>query len=386
MDNFTNISSSDADYIWEDTPITTTEENDSGMEEDEFKLPLIARIIQRIILPIICCMGIVGIILTLIVLSRKTMHTSTNCYLMALASTDLLFLLILATHLQEHQFVVFSKHYYHFIIYVTYSGILMQMFLFASVWLTVMLAVERFIGICKPFLASAFCTVQKAGITIFIVYLIAVVCRSPNFWENKVKTITHSSLNHSLTYIEGSALSTDGHYIVLYPWVVDGILTSILPFLILVYLNSRLVWEVRKSTQYLQRNQMLSPPACSDSNGGNSRVEREELQVTIMLISVIVVFFICQAPYVIYTALVSINKYLLYSDNLRNFRYVAILMLSLKSSVNFVLYCWFSEKFVVTFRRIFEIRLMFKSRPDGRQNSLTSRLTVYTTTAKDTTV
>lgn len=38
-------------------------------------------------------------------------------------------------------------------------------------------------------------------------------------------------------------------------------------------------------------------------------VQREELQITIMLISVIIVFFICQAPYVIYTAIVSITKY-----------------------------------------------------------------------------
>ncbi len=34
-------------------------------------------------------------------------------------------------------------------IYVTYATIFMHMFLMASIWLTVMLAVERYIAICR---------------------------------------------------------------------------------------------------------------------------------------------------------------------------------------------------------------------------------------------
>ena len=362
------------------TSTLTLEDVNSGLD-----IPLTGRVIQRIVLPIICSLGILGIIFTLIILSRKSMCTSTNCYLMALASTDLLFLLILATHLQEHQFVAFSKDYYHFIIYVTYSAILMQMFLFASVWLTVMLAVERFIGICKPFLASDLCTVTKARFTVIVIYLVAVICRAPNFWEVHVRTVNDSLSNDSLSYIEGSELSMDTDYIIWYPWMIDGVMTSILPFLLLVFFNGKLVWEVRRSTQYLQRNQMLRQTSDSGSGngGGGSRVEREELQVTIMLISVIIVFFICQAPYVIYTAIVSINRYIL-TETLRTLRYVTILMLALKSSVNFLLYCWFSEKFSATFRKLFELKNMFKKRRDRRASSITSRLTVYS--AKDTVV
>ena len=53
---------------------------------------------------------------------------------------------------------------------------------------------------------------------------------------------------------------------------------------------------------FFQRNLMVTRNA-------SNVVQREELQITIMLISVIIVFFICQAPYVIYTALASISKY-----------------------------------------------------------------------------
>ena len=131
--------------------------------------PMAGKIIHRIVLPAICACGILGIILTVIVLSRKTMCTSTNCYLMALSIADLLFLLILATTLADNQFVQHSKSYYAYVIYVTYSTIFMHIFLLASIWLTVILAVERFIAICRPFLASKMCTVKKARILILII-------------------------------------------------------------------------------------------------------------------------------------------------------------------------------------------------------------------------
>ena len=52
--------------------------------------------VYRAVLPVICVFGVLGILLTLIVLSRKTMRTSTNCYLMALSIADLVFLALLA--------------------------------------------------------------------------------------------------------------------------------------------------------------------------------------------------------------------------------------------------------------------------------------------------
>ena len=58
-------------------------------------------------------------------------------------------------------------------------------------------------------------------------------------------------------YTTPTELSQNDHYITLYPWIVDGVICSILPFLLLVVLNARLIWEVRKSTQYIQVEQIL---------------------------------------------------------------------------------------------------------------------------------
>lgn len=58
---------------------------------------LFGKVVGHFVLPVICIFGIVGILLTVIVLSQKDMMTSTNCYLLALSIADLLFLVMLIT-------------------------------------------------------------------------------------------------------------------------------------------------------------------------------------------------------------------------------------------------------------------------------------------------
>ena len=326
----------------------------------------VANTIYQIVLPVICACGILGIILTVIVLSRKNMTTSTNCYLMALAVADLLFLVLLATILMNQVGLPHSQAAYYFQIYVAYAVILMNICLIASSWLTVMLAIERYVAICQPFLAARFCSVTKARVFIVTIFVFAVLCRLANFWENRITSSYDTSTNRTVVYHEATELSYDSVYTTVYPWVVDGVLASIVPFLLLLILNVRLIWEVRKSTQYIQRNLMVAGSA-------NSAVQREELQITIMLISVIIVFFLCQAPYVIYTATTSINKFAIMGSNIMLFRAVTTLLLVLKSAVNFILYCWFSEKFWATLKKIFcmdQCLLMHKSHNSQNSNYL----------------
>ena len=63
--------------------------------------------------------------------------------------------------------------------------------------------------------------------------------------------------NSSLYYMMPAELSQNDHYITFYPWIVDGVLCSVAPFLLLLVLNARLIWEVRKSTQYIQVEEYL---------------------------------------------------------------------------------------------------------------------------------
>ena len=300
-------------------------------------------IIYNIVLPTICACGIMGIILTVIVLSRKNMSTSTNCYLMGLAIADLLFLLLFSSILGISRITISHSGYYTSNIYMSYASIFLNIFLMASIWLTVMLAVERYTAICRPFLAAKMCTVVRARILIAVIFFFALICRLANFWEYQLVTAYNPVTNKTVVYVDQTELAYNNNYTMVYPWLVDGFLASILPFLLLLILNARLIWEVRKSTKYIQQNMTIA--------GSANNLQREELQITIMLISVIVVFFICQAPYVIYTAITSINSFSP-TPAIMLFRYITMLLLTLKSAINFIIYCWFSEKFWATLKRI----------------------------------
>ena len=323
--------------------------NDSEVQSDDEYYDVmtddmrVSDVIRHVILPIICACGILGIILTIIVLSHKNMSTSTNCYLMALAIADLIFLVLLIPRLVETHLRVHTPAYYTYQIVTTYSIKIGNICLLASIWITVMLAVERYIAICRPFLAAKLCTVPRARVLILLIYSAAVLVRMVNFWQHRVNSAFHITSNSTIHYIQPSEFAYH-HFWFVYAWLVDVFMASILPFSLLLIMNTLLIRAVKRSTRYIQRNQLATRRRSS------STVQREELQVSTMLISVIIVFFVCQAPYVVYIALTTTGLVHLTTTGFFLFRDVTMLLLTLKSAVNFILYCWFSERFRVTLR------------------------------------
>lgn len=71
-----------------------------------------------------------------------------------------------------------------------------------------------------------------------------------------------------------------------------GILTF-LPLLVLLALNVRIIYELRRSSRYLQYYM-------GTDYRNRSVVSSEEMKITLMLIGVVVAFFLCHVPYMIY--------------------------------------------------------------------------------------
>jgi hypothetical protein len=60
-----------------------------------------------------------------------------------------------------------------------------------------------------------------------------------------------------------------------------------------------------------------------------------------------------QTPYVVYSAVASIRGEMEATAGALLLLNVALLLVTLKSAVNFIIYCWFSEKFRATLKRVF---------------------------------
>lgn len=298
---------------------------------------------MHILLPIICLVGIVGIILTVIVLSHKNMSTSTNCYLISLAITDLCFLLFAGIKFVELSLSL--KGTYLYMTIGNYMHIFLDTFLLASVWLTVMLAVERYIAICHPMRAMSICTVKRARFIIAGIFLFSLVWRMPNFFRYKIITFKEQCLHEDVVYYQHTELGKNEMFRKVYAWVVNCFICAVFPFTVLLFLNGCLIREIHRSTNYLRYHLAI------DSNV-QTIITSEEVKITMMLISVIIVFFVCSAPYVILNAVKTIQIDQLF-EHFHILTNITNLLLALRSSFNFVLYCWFSEKFWNTFKRTF---------------------------------
>ncbi|GFO27679.1 FMRFamide receptor, partial [Plakobranchus ocellatus] len=149
-------------------------------------LEVASDILKTVIGPIICLGGILCIMISMVVLTRKSMCTSCNCYLTALAVGDLLFLIILLVRNFIESSVDCEFHVSSFrVVFFEYSIIFMDILQYLTVEVTVMLAVERYIAICHPMRSRSVCTVKRARTIIVVLVIVAFILRAPKFFEIK---------------------------------------------------------------------------------------------------------------------------------------------------------------------------------------------------------
>lgn len=162
----------------------------------------VSRFITGLILyPLICVYGLVGNCLILAVLSRKSMHTSTNVYLSALAVSDTLKLVndllysltVLLTRVaHDHGQRMFRLLYpnSHFVSNMSAS---------VSSWLTVSVAVERFVLVCHPTRSVTLVTRSRAVCITIACYLVMTALAVPSAFRYQVSQSSYTLyLNRSI--------------------------------------------------------------------------------------------------------------------------------------------------------------------------------------------
>ena len=299
----------------------------------------------NVFLPTACAIGIVGIILTVVVLGRKNMTTSKNSYLTALAIADQGFLVFLASEFFASETMSMEVYYKYYLYSGNIAPIFVETFLMASVWLTVVLAVERYIAICHPLKAISICTVNRARLIIAVIFVLSFISRILRFFEFKITSSL--SCNHTLYHALPTEMALSDSYKKTYPIIVDCIFGCVWPMIALVLFNIKLILEIKRSSKY---------PRFHDINMQNM-ISRDQLKITMILIGIIIVFFVCQAPILVCYTMRHILSYTITTMEQQSISnmvtFIALCLLTFKSSVNFIVYCWFSEKFWNTFKRVF---------------------------------
>lgn len=162
---------------------------DMGILSDQFakeEEQVALYVIYGCLLMPICILGVIGNIMSTIVLTQKQMVSSVNAFLTTLAISDSLFLIsclisfsvptLTSYHIKDYPGLVLV---FHFLLNVFYTS---------SIYLIVGVTIDRYLAVCWPFKAKYFCTIGKARVLSTSIVLVSLLCNISRIFEvNKVK-------------------------------------------------------------------------------------------------------------------------------------------------------------------------------------------------------
>ncbi|KAG5679536.1 hypothetical protein PVAND_009096 [Polypedilum vanderplanki] len=301
-----------------------------------------------VLLNVVGLLGIFGNILSMIILSRPQMRSSINYLLIGLARCDTI--LIITSMLLFGIPAIFPYtgflRYYFFRLLPDISPFIYPLAMIvqtASVYLTLTVTLERYVAVCHPLRARAVCTYGRARIYVIVIILFSFFYNIPRFFEVHLK-IHHDDEFEFGFCIQASDLRADENYIYIYIHWLYLIFIYFIPFFGLMFFNAMIYRQVRKANRERQRL---------------SRTEKREIGLATMLFCVVIVFLCCN----ILALLINIIE--AFSGQIHDFLVkTSNLFVTVNSSVNFIIYVTFGEKFKRIFLLLFCKRRVGRDSPD----------------------
>ena len=294
-------------------------------------------VIYTIVVGILIVGGVIGNSLAFIVFWKDNIKTSASFLFQHLALVDSAFLLLVVPLGPAYGFVTYTNwltgywetfpYLSTYLVPVAYTAEL------SSIWVVVLVAVNRYIAVCFPFKALRWCTIAKVKKQLAFVLLSAVLYGIPIFAEDRVDYVTYDNGTTYEPHLVKTKFGKAMLYRVIYWGVLNFALVVAAPLLTLTYVTIRLIQALKASRR--KRMEMISQVQQNDNN------------VTVVLITVVVVFVCCQIPAFIGYALIperSENRTLC-GDNRFYMQPVADTLMVLNSAVNFVIYVLVNKRF-----------------------------------------
>ncbi|XP_059616844.1 FMRFamide receptor-like [Phlebotomus argentipes] len=301
-----------------------------------------------VVLNIVGVLGILGNVLSMVILSRPQMRSSINYLLIGLARCDIVLILTSVLLFGIPSIYPYTGYlfFYHYYIYPNISPYVFPIAMVAqtaSIYLTFTVTLERFVAVCHPLQVRALCTYGRAKLYVVVCIVFAILYNLPRFWEVRVQEFDFKG---GVVYcVTASEMRLDTYYIEIYIHWLYLIFIYVLPFSQLAILNSLIYAQVRRANRERQRL---------------SRTEKREIGLATMLICVVIVFFLCNVLAMINNIMeafyATTNDYLVNASNL---------LVTINSSVNFIIYVIFGEKFKRIFLTLFCKGRIGRESPDG---------------------
>lgn len=326
-------------------------------------------ILQGVCAPLVIIISTVLNSLIGVVLLQKHLRSPTNILLLAIALYDTLTGLFpfpayiyVFTFRRCDDYMPYNYGWFHRINF----DVLPFIFHTCSIWVTVVLAIQRYIYVCHSEKAKQWCTVPMTLKAIAGVNLLALLVAVPMFVEGTFHPSTVQSLKNPNIIFNACVVrdySEDPRYSTLYSIysVLRALLINVGPCTILVILNAILVERMKEAKQNRER---LIKKRQQDSR------TQDQTSVTLMLVIVVTLFLIVEIPMAIHLIIFGLLK-MLKSDFLAAFLSFSVQLLNfavlLSYPINFFIYCRMSRAFRDAFTK-----LLCPSWNDSRQERMIS--------------
>lgn len=331
----------------------------------------------------VCIFGIVANTLNIIVLTRKEMRSPTNSILTGLAIADLLVMLDyipFTLHLNIMNKSKRDKYDYNWTMFVLFHSNFSQVCHTISIYLTVVLAIWRYIAVVYPQHNRAWCTMRTTTVTILLGYVLCPILCLPIYVTSKLTSrivllsqFDNNAVNYSLqisgnssnippgVYDERNSYNATLYFIdlvdynltneiklsVLNFWIYSVVI-KIIPCIALTVLSLRLIFALIETKK--RREKLLT-----NKSKLNKTLEKEKRtdRTTKMLLAILLLFLITEFPQGILGLLtIMLGKGFFTSCYIKLGALMDILAL-INSAINFILYCIMSRQFRVTFQTVF---------------------------------
>ena len=328
---------------------------------------------------VVCAWGIVANLANIVVLTRKNMLSSTNQILTWLAVADLLTMT---------SYLPVSIHFYilrdptlgfpstrslgwiHFMLFHVNFAVVCHTI---AIWLTIILAIFRYLYICFPTRGTTLCSMLRAQRSICAVYLLTAVICIPNYLVTAIvsepkmcpSTLRMRDNNNNNSSVVGEHNATVGGASSLYdcsyyrfdnsdmaePFLnnfnywIQAFLIKLIPCALLTILTVLLIFAMHAANK--RRTALKSQGKKDESDRA-----REHNRTTAMLLAIVALFLLTEVPQGVLT-LCSIFVQNFFDDVYWPLGDLLDIVALLNNSINFVLYCTMSRQFRNTFMDVF---------------------------------